>query len=362
MTNKELIELYGNKKIGVHNTIRKKCLCGCEMDIGEKKCPACQTALPKAKLINVNKNTALAKRSQITDDGTTAEYICYNLMSKGFELYETEALKFSMNRETLEVVVSSSHVFKSLKDNKDFLEFLEKVEPGFYPFVISCLNELRHDYAVANFTSLNESQIKSFLNVYMNYRAMIPYMMKYKILYFGSKIDLKQYFPNIDFCDIESVKRTGILLDMVKTWDLKNERYFETIIEISQNTTKNQKQIISEIIKQMFQTHRVSYDDIINSFSILYNKEISIEDFIRIYQNSREDFFLEIYQYRNDYKKMNKEKIDWSKIEKLDRKLVGSMRMKKILKDNYKVGEETINSIYKILEDDPLKALKLLAG
>lgn len=370
MTSKELMDLYGLEKLGVHNTVKKKCLCGCEMNIDEKVCPSCHTALPKAKLMNVNKNTALGKRFEIKDDGTEASLTYYHMMSKGFDLYETEALVFSLNRKTLQVRISSSHVFKSLKENEQIRKFLDAFEPGFPAFMESCLREQQHDYAVSHITSLNESQIKSFLNVYLHYRALIPYLFGYKILYFGEKLNLKKYFPDIDFCSEESVAKIGIVRELLHTWDMKNERYIETMIELERTATDNQKEILLAILNKMFELSMrtngwysyISYDDIINAFSILYNKEISLEDFIRIYQNSRENFFFQIYEYRNAYKKVNKSKIDWSQIEKIDRKTIGSIQAQKSMKTELKMKDNDIMQFYKELAMDPLAALEMLAG
>ena len=365
MTNKELMDLYGLAKLGVHNMIKKKCFCGCEMDISEKTCPNCYISLPKSKLMNVNKNTALSKRFVVKDDGKEASLTYYHMMSKGFELYETEALKFSLNRETLDVRISSSHVFKSLKDNEQIEKFLNAFEPGFAEFIKSCLRQLQYDYAISHITSLNESQIKSFLNVFMNYRALIPHLFGYKILYFGEKIDLKKYFPETDFCSKESVSKLGIVRELLHTWDMKNERYIETMIELEKTASENQKKILIAILNQIFELsqrtdgwrNNINYDDIINAFSILYNKEISLEDFIRIYQNSCENFF----EYGNAYKKINKSKIDWSQIKKIDRKTVGSVLAKKSMKEDLKMKNDEINLFYKKLEKDPLAALESLA-
>lgn len=370
MTNKEIIDLYGLTKLGVHNTVTKKCLCGQEMDINEKKCPNCQTALPKSKLMNINKNTALSKRFAITDDGKNASLTYYHMMSKGFELYETKALVFSLNRETLDVRISSTHIFKSLKENEHIELFLNTFEPGFATFIKNCLKEQSHGYAVTNITSLNESQIKSFLNVFLHYRALIPYLFGYKILYFGEKLDLKKYFPETDFCSKESVAELGIVCKLLHTWDMKNERYIETMIELEEMATENQKKVLITILEQMFELtrrntgwrNRVSYDDIINAFSILYNKEISLEDFIRIYQNSRENFFFQIYEYRNAYKKLNKSRIDWSQIEKIDRKEIGSILAQKSMKEDLKMKTDEISTFYKKLEKAPWDVLKSLAG
>lgn len=360
MSNKELIELYDLNKLGTHNTLKKQCLCGGEMDITEKSCPICKQMLPKSKLININKNSALARRFETSDDGIVAILSYKNLLSKGFELYETEALQFSLNRKTLEASISSSHVFKGLKQNERLIEFLETFEPGFYQFVMDCLKEMEHEYAVSNFTSLNESQIKSFLNVYINYRALIPHLLGYKILYFGSKLNLKEYLPEVDFCDENSIRKSGLVVELLKSWDLKNEKYFETILNISKTATENEKEILVDILNQMFQLRRVSYDDIINAFSLLYNSEISLKDFIRIYQNSRENFFFKIVDYRKNYKKMNKETIDWSRIEKLDRKQVNKMAVKCIIREDFKIKANKVEELYQTLEKNPMEALKSL--
>jgi len=363
MNNKDFLVCYKSDKLGVHNTIQKKCICGCEMDINEKKCPVCGIAIPKSKLININRNSAILKRYEIIDNGVEASFIYYNLLSKGFELYETELMRFSMNRETCDVSITGDHIFKKLKDNENLISFLKKIEPGFFDFVEACLKTFQYEYAVTNFTSLNESQIKNFLTIYMNYKAIIPKILPYKIMYYGSTLNLKKYYPDIDFCNSESVKKMGIVLELLCTWDIKNEKYIETMIEIENKAAERDKRLLLEIVHQIFDlahVNKVKYDDIIKVFSILYNKEISLNDFIRIFQNSRENFFFKIYEFRNNYKKLNHSKIDWSSIEKLDRKIVGTVIVKKDMKEKMKLKKEAIDTIYEILNKDPIKALDML--
>lgn len=363
--NKDLIELYGLVKVGVHNTVKKQCLCGCEMDISEKQCPTCNTLLPKSKLLNVNKNTSMAKRYETQEDDKTIHFIYYNLLSKGFELYEVEAMRLSIDKDTCDVRISDSKVFKAMKGNKYLKDFVEHSFPGLLTYITACLSDLEYEYAVSQFTSLSESNIKNFLTVFIKYKALIPYLAGYKVYYYGTKLDLMSYYPETDFNDIKAVNKTGLNLDLLRAWDIKNVKYVEAIIDISDKVDKKKQELLVTILNNMFSEaghdrRRIDYNDVMDTFSLLYNKEISVEDFIRIYQNSRENYFCKISEFRKMYKKVNRDKIDWGLIDKIDRKIYGTMATKYYLKSELKLKNDAIDSIYEELEKNPMNALNLL--
>ena len=82
-------------------------------------------------------------------------------------------------------------------------------------------------------------------------------------------------------------------------------------------------------------------------------------DFIRIYQNSRENFFCKILDIKKMLKKLYKKNFSWSDIEKIDRKTYGTLSVKSELKEN-KFSNEEIDDFYSKLESNPTEALKSL--
>ena len=117
----------------------------------------------------------------------------------------------------------------------------------------------------------------------------MKYLRGYKVFYYGKLIDLKKYYPNIDFNNEKEVENSGLLLKLLLTWDIKNVKYIEKIIDISNNESELNKAIILDIVDNMIEycndrnwRNRMDYNDMIDSFSILYNNEISLEDFIII--------------------------------------------------------------------------------
>lgn len=365
MDNKSLINLYNLDKLGLHNTLTKKCICGTEMNIDEKTCVSCGTALPKTKLLNINKNTAIAKRYQSSNNAGVYSFQSFQLLSNGFELYESEMLNFSIDTNKIEVKISNTKAFKAMGINTEFSKYMEDFFPGFYNYVMSGLGEFRYDYAVSNFTSMSESQIANYFNIYWNYKALIPYLRKYKVFYYGNKINLKKYFPTIDFNDETSIINSGICLKLLLMWDIKNEKYIETIIDISNKSSARDLEIIQDIVDTMIRAasrgkYSLEYNDIIDAFSLLYNKEISLDDFIRIYNNTPEDYFAQLYKFRQSYKKCINKVIDWSTIDKLDRKTIGSLDCKESMMKELKITKSEIDDVYAMLEKNPIEALKMV--
>ena len=364
MNNKELIELYKMGKFGTKNTTTKRCLCGTEMDINEKECPRCRSAVPKSKMINVNRNTAIAKRFVKTITGDTYTFMYYQLLSNGLDLYETESLKFEINKSSGNVIISNDKVFKSQDKNQELYDFIEKNYPGFLEYVNIILMQHRNEYAVTKFTSLTASAIENVLAIYLNYHALEEYLMPYKVLYYGKKVNLKKYYPGIDFNDSDSVKETGLNLDFLKVWDIKNEKYIEKIIELS-SEPKLIQTIITDSIEQMFdqaqKDYSFDYNKIIDSYGILYNREISTEDFIRIYQSSRNASFCLMKEYRTLYKKYYKKNILWSEVKRVSFKEVQQLSLKiELMKKG--LNKEQIEKLYELLEQKPVKAMEYMQG
>lgn len=363
MNIKEMLELYNINKVGLSNENKRMCACGTELSLEDKTCPCCNVAIKKSNLLNVNKSSALGKRYESSVKGNTHYFRYYQLLSNGFELYETEMLCFSIDKDTSDVKISNSKVFKTIGSKDEFNKFLEDFFKGFNNFVYSCLGEFRHEYAVSNFTSLSESQLSNFIHIYLNYKALIPYLRGYKIFYYGKKVNLKKYYPDVDFNDIAQIKTTKLNLDLLLSWDIKNEKYIESIIEISENADDKTQRILSDIIHNMINDRRSSetYQNTMNAFGLLYNKEISLEDFIRIYNNSRDNYFNQIFEYRKLHKKLISKTIDWSTIERIDRKTIGTLQTKENLKTDMKATKAEIQTAYDLLEKDPLEALRSLS-
>lgn len=356
----KFFDLYKiTNKVGLVNQNKRLCACGDELSELDKTCPNCNTEIKKTALLNVSKNSALAKRYETIEDGDTCSFKYYQLLSNGFELYEIELFEFAVNKKTSDVKVSNSKVFKSIDANDSFNEFLNTCFNGFKDFVYKCLSEFQYSMATSNFSSLSDSQLSNFMHIYLNYRYLIPYIRGYKIFYYGKKVDLKKYYPNTNFNNEEEVKKTNLNIDLLLSWDIKNEKYIETIIEISNTQPEDIQRTLADIIHSMLSDRRndETYNNTIESFSLLYNKEIELNDFIRIYNNSRDNYFNQIFEYRKLYKKFINKTIDWSKIEKIDRKTIGALSTKEELKKNMKVTSKQVDEIFELVESDPLKAL-----
>lgn len=362
MSNKDLFELYGLNKLGTKNTVSKMCLCGEEMDISVKECPKCKASVPKSKMINVNRNSAIAKRFEETITEESCIFTYYQLMSNGLNLYETEALKLEMNKVAGSVTISNDKVFKAQDKNNDLSDFINKNFPGLLNYIQIILDQHQNEYAITKFTSLTASAIENVFYVYLFYHALTEYLMPYKILYFGKKVNLKKYFPDTDFNDPKSVAETGLNLELLRVWDIKNEKYIEKIIEIS-NEPKLVQDIITNSIDQMFQhaeqDYFFNYNQILESYGMLFNHEISTYDFIRIYQNCRNEPFCLIREYQKLYKKYYKKNIDWSTIEKFSMKEMKQLKAKIILLESG-LTREQIEELYEILKKNPTKAIKYM--
>lgn len=358
---KKMLELYGIEKVGLCNENKRKCTCGTDLNKSDKKCPICSTPIIKSKLLNVNKNSALGKRYETVIDGDIYSFKYFQLLSNGFELYESEILDFSLNKFNSEVKISNTKVFKTIGSVKEFNNFMNDNFQGFMTFAHKGLQEFQYEYAKSKFTSLTENEIGNYLYVYINYRALAPYLRGYKIYHYGKKVNLKKYFPSTNFNDLKEIELIPLNLDLLLSWDIKNEKYIESIIEIS-SKDKSIQNTLSDILHNMLNDNRSNetYNNTINSFSLLYNKEISLEDFIRIYNNSRDNWFNQIFEFRKLHKKMISKIIDWSEIEKIDKKTIGRLQTKENLKTDFKLNKSQIEECFNLLEKDPLEALKYL--
>lgn len=355
MGNKDLMALYGISKNGLISIDRKACLCGEEMDNSVNVCPKCGENLAKAKMLNINKNNALAKRVAITDNSDCYKYEIFGLFSKGFELYEMRLLEFSFDFKTEKVVISDSKFFKSNADKPDFQKAIESKFPGFLGFVSSCLNQQEYEYAVTNFSSLKSDQLENFFHIYNSYKALIPYLMGYKILNYGRNIDLVSHFPNVDFNDAVAVSSLPIYLPVLMTYDPKNVKYIETIVDIYKNHTEQELIVFNNCVDKMLgllNRHYINGNDLFDTFSVLYNKDISFEDFTRIFLASREDFFSKMMPVKKMLKKLQG-KFSWADIEKIDRKLYGTLCTKTDFL-NAGIPKDKIDGIFDLLNSNPL--------
>lgn len=360
--NKKLLDKYGIEKLGLHNGKEKMCLCGTTMDIGEKECPGCGTKLPKSKCINIARNTAIAKRFEDIIDGSKITLNYYHLLSSSFDLYETKMLDVVIDKENSTITVSDPKIFKSLSGKDEIVNFFEKYLPGFMDYVNSGLRLFEYEYAVSNFCSLSSAQLSNYLNVFLNYNALTKYLLGYKVFYYGNKVNLAKYFPSINFNDPEDAKKTNIDFNLLAAWDIKNEKYIETIIDISNTATKEQLEQLDEIItdmqKETKKDWRLEYNDIVEAFGLLFNKDISLNDFLRIKNNSHDNCFCRFNEFKKNYKKCNGNVIDWSQIDGLNRKTLGTVKFKAGLLKGKALSKADINDIYTILEKDPMKALQ----
>jgi hypothetical protein len=238
---KTYFDLYKITKVGLINENKRMCACGQELIETDKTCPNCGTEIKKTLLLNVAKNNALGKRYETIKDLNMVYFKYYHLLSSGFELNETEMLTIAINLMTSEVKISDLKMFKSLNlaNNIGMEEFFNTEFPGFKEFVYKCLGEQRYDMAISNFGSLDDGKLTNFMNVYLNYKALIPYIRGYKILNQGRKVNLKKYYPDVNFNNEDEVKATKLNLDLLLSWDLKNEKYLESIIETNSDKIKN---------------------------------------------------------------------------------------------------------------------------
>lgn len=359
--NSQLLNLYEINKNGFISIDKKACVCGEIVDVNVDVCPKCQQSLSKTKLLNVNKNNALKKRTVVLDENGVFSFNIYGLFSKGFDLYEQELLKVSFDRNTEKVLISDTKYFKANGDSDQFREELDKAFPGFCSFVLAGLKEQEYEYAVTRLSSLRSDQFENFFHVYNQYRALIPYLRGYKVLNYGKNIALKDIFPSTDFNDEESVKKLPIYLPALLTYDFKNVRYIDTLVEIYKTKTDKELLIFNNCVDKMLDIMNrrgINGDELFDTFSVLYNKDISFEDFIRIFLVSREDYFGKMMNVKKMLKKVYG-KFSWSDIEKIDRKLYGTLETKTELR-NVKISKDKIEEVFSTLENDPMKALDIL--
>lgn len=358
---KNFFELYNIDKNGLINGTNKQCICG--TNTTENVCPHCGADLKKSKLLNVAKNTALAKRNTDTRNGNKLIYQSIHLMSIGFELYEQVMMEVTIDLDTEEVKISNGTMFKKQSDDAGVFNFINKHLPGYLDMTQEAIDTASGSM-VRHITALTESQLANMLHVYLNYRAVFPYLIRYKALYYGNLLNLKKYYPDVDFNDINSVKSCKLNLYLLAFWDMKNAKYIEAIIDISQ---KEEIQpaltaMLIECIKELNVLLR-SWDfdgnSAIDTFSLLFNREISVEDFIRIFNRTRPEDFFALKRYKVRYKKLYRKEIDWTTFKGLNRKERATMALKDTLKAQ-KMSTEKIDEIFQTLDSSPLDALKML--
>lgn len=364
---KTILTKYGIEKLGLHNGKVKKCSCGKEMSMDEKTCPDCNAKLNKTSLLNVSKNGALGKRFEETVDGDLITLKYYHLLSSAFDLYETNMFEISINKATCEIIFTDPKMFKSLAEKEELIAFFNKNLPGFVEYVKRGLSCFRYEYAINNFYSMSSGQLSNFLNIYLNYRALDKHLLGYKVFYYGSKVNLKKYYPSTDFNKKEEVEKIDLFLPLLKTWDIKNEKYIETIIEISKTASKEQLEALENIITEMATeanrgySSRIEYNDIVETFGLLYNQDISLENFLRIRNSSTDDYFCQFNTFKQNYKKCVSKTIDWDSINGLDRKTLGTLEVKSSLLKSKKLDKKSLDTVYATLDKDPLAALKQMS-
>ena len=353
--------LYEIKKTGLINGINKKCFCGEETT--ENICPKCGANLKKNMLLNVSKNTALAKREEKSKNGNILTYKNIHLFSAGFKLYEQTMLEVTIDLEKEEFRISNMAMFKKQTEGKGVFAFLDEYLPEYTTMVQECIDSAKNT-VFTRITSLTEAYLNNILHIYLNYKALFPYMLKYKILYYGNLVNIKKYYPEIDFNNSEGIKEIDLNLHLLYFWDIKNTKYIETIIEISKN--KEIQEDLTDMlieckreISSLLRSWHFDGNNALDTFALLFNKEISVNDFIRIFKRSIPEYFFQLKKYRIQYKKIYKKEIDWSKLKGITRKDICTIETKIMMKESKKTTEE-IENFFKALEENPLEALKII--
>lgn len=366
MNNEELLELYGlDHKLGTKNNTLKRCKkCGTNNDINEKTCKNCNTPLPKTKMLSCTKSTALGKRRIITHKDGTHILQYMHLLSKGLELYEMEALRYEIQENPIKVTISNEKMLRTRKDDAVFMSFIEESVPGLWKYAERAMAQQLNEYATRNFTSLAASTVENLLYIHLNYRALESYILPYKAYYFGNRVDVKEYFPDTDFNNEEEVNKIPLNKDLLSVWDLRNPKYIEKIIEISKMDKVTQEVLVDSIKSfqnkinennRHYYLNDLTYNNLVDTYSLIFNSEISVSDFMRIYLNSRKEVFVYIYEYSKNYKKYYKKNIDWSSVDKITNKDI-EIAKKKVNLLSQKFTRDEIETLYKNLSEDPMKA------
>jgi hypothetical protein len=360
---KDLLKKYNlDNKMGLTLVDKKKCLCGEEMDTNVQICPKCGASLIKKNLLNVAKNTALAKSINAKFENNVFTFTIDLLLSQGFSLYESNALTFVIDINNVKVTISDTKYFKANGQNPILIEALDKYMPQFYEFIARGLKEQEYYYAVSNFSSLSPSQIENFLNIYANYNALIPYLRGYKVLNYGKSFNLKEFYPNVDFNSIEDIMaNVDLYLPVLKTYEFKNVNYLSEIVNIYKTQSRDDLNIFNACIDKLLtfsEMRGMTYAEVMDVFSVLYNKEISFQDFLRIYLNSREYYFAKLLEVKKSLKKVEK-KFSWFDVDGINGKFYGTLMAKSEMA-SHKISKTNINEIYKTLENNPTKALEML--
>lgn len=358
---KTAFELYGIKKLGVINQTQKKCLCGAETD--SDVCPACGEKLPKSKLLNMAKTKAHANRYETKTTGNPLVFRKLQLNSNGLELVENEALKVEIDTEKALIHISNSKAFNALKSNEEFAKFINTAIPGFLQFTDEALQSSQGIMNSSMF-SLSEAEISNMLYFYLNYKALIPYCLKYKIIYFGKNFNLKEFYPEADFNDPESLKSIDFNPHLLAFYDMKNRQYLQNIVELSKRADIQDK--ITEMMielekeaKKCLQSYCFRGECVLDTFNLLFNKEISIDDFIRIFNKSEPEPFFHLKEYKGYLKKFEKVNVDWSTFEGITSKMQKTMERKVSLTTMYAPFSVTeVNDIYAEVEKDPFSGYK----
>lgn len=358
---------YKLNKNGLLLDKKKKCVCGETLSEDVITCPVCGNKLTKSLLLNVGKKSPLAKRYETEDNDTFCCFHYFQLLSHGFDLNEIEFFTFYVDKVNEEIKISNSKVFKSIVKKKDFIDFLNNSLPGFYKFINRIVKNLEYDYATPSFSSVNEGDFKNFLHIYLNYSTLIPYFCKYKLAYYGRYFDLSTYYPSVNFNNLDELEECSFNQNLLRTLDLKNPKYIKTLVDISDNVPKETQEILEEIMNDILDSDidifSYSYQDnqksLIDCFSLLYNNEVSLNDFIRIFNESEKHSFYQLAELKRVYKRVLKESIDWSNV-KIETKFIKILQTQERLMKDDKLTRTHIRELSAYLDDSPLKALDYL--
>lgn len=352
MTKKEYFVLYNIEKLGFITTDKKQCLCGTDMNINEKACPKCGTRLPKSKLINVNKIKTIGKKFSSSFENDVFIIYAWQLqVTPSLMLSERVNYQFTINTQTKEV--SHWGDFR-LMDSADFLELLKKQFPGYVEYVMKfrAIN-------VPELSKIPTASLARIFTVYWSFQGLAPYMDIYSL---SLKLlrELKEKYREIDFNNSESVKKLPFNLHLLKICNEKTT--LNDLIQLSNTVTYKKMDIIETIIKRHEDNilDCSKYDQLSKAFEMLFRKEISIENFTRLFLRSGIINFYRISEAARIYKSVYKVPIDWSEVYRIDEKLIYTLSLKRKLIQEYKMSLQDIEELYTILKTDPVKALQTI--
>ncbi len=356
-------KLYDINKNGLYNSSKKKCICDTISDYNVLTCPNCKKSLDITKMICVDRNSAIRTRTEIVDNKDVFSYSIISLISKGFEFKEVTKFVFVINKTTLDISISDINYFKAMR-RLDFKDAFDKAYPGFISFVENMLDTAPPTkFNPTKINHLSPQMLSNLLYFYLNYKGVSEYISEYKLLHYGNLINFKEKFPNIDFNDKTNLSKLPFDAILFATLDIKNPMYIDSLIELYNTYDKETLDIFESCVHRIYgeiQEYDFTHNKFIDIFSMIYNKEISLDDFLRIYQHSPDGYFKNILHVKKMVKDYNDKNFEWQDIEKIDEKTINTVQNKVFLKKS-KVGtNKVIEDFYKKLESNPFDALDIL--